>query len=341
MAYSPITKSTDYFNTKLYTGNSSTQSITGVGFQPDWVSIKDRDATNSFMTFDAVRGATQLLNWNTTNTESTQTPTLTSFNSDGFSIGNNTALNTNGNDLVAWNWKANGAGSANTAGSINSTVSVSTTSGFSIVSYSGTGSLATVGHGLGVKPKMIIVRKRNSAENWLVYNEKLTASNYLLFNSTGASGADNMWNSTEPTSSVFTVNAVAGANGSGGTYIAYCFNDVQGFSKMGSYSGNGSDDGTFVYTGFKPAWVMLKVTNAVNDWIIMDNKRTTFNPMGEELKANSNGVASTNTRWDQVSNGFKLRNTGDAVNGSGKTYIYMAFAEEPLVASNYNVATAR
>ena len=341
MAYSPITKSTDYFNTKLYTGNSSTHSITGVGFQPDWVSIKDRDATNSFMTFDAVRGATQLLNWNTTNTESTQTPTLTSFNSDGFSIGNNTALNTNGNDLVAWNWKANGAGSANTAGSINSTVSVSTTSGFSIVSYSGTGSLATVGHGLGVKPKMIIVRKRNSAENWLVYNEKLTASNYLLFNSTGASGADNMWNSTEPTSSVFTVNAVAGANGSGGTYIAYCFNDVQGFSKMGSYSGNGSDDGTFVYTGFKPAWVMLKVTNAVNDWIIMDNKRTTFNPMGEELKANSNGVASTNTRWDQVSNGFKLRNTGDAVNGSGKTYIYMAFAEEPLVASNYNVATAR
>ena len=236
MAYSPITKSTDYFNTKLYTGNSSTQSITGVGFQPDWVSIKDRDATNSFMTFDAVRGATQLLNWNTTNTESTQTPTLTSFNSDGFSIGNNTALNTNGNDLVAWNWKANGAGSANTAGSINSTVSVSTTSGFSIVSYSGTGSLATVGHGLGVKPKMIIVRKRNSAENWLVYNEKLTASNYLLFNSTGASGADNMWNSTEPTSSVFTVNAVDGANGSGGTYIAYCFNDVQGFSKMGSYS---------------------------------------------------------------------------------------------------------
>ena len=343
MAYSPITKSTDYFNTKLYTGNSSTQSITGVGFQPDWVSIKDRDATNSFMTFDAVRGATQLLNWNTTNTESTQTPTLTSFNSDGFSIGNNTALNTNGNDLVAWNWKANGAGSANTAGSINSTVSVSTTSRFSIVSYSGTGSLATVGHGLGVKPKMIIVRKRNSAENWLVYNEKLTASNYLLFNSTGASGADNMWNSTEPTSSVFTVNAVDGANGSGGNYIAYCFADVQGYSKFSSYVGNGNADGTFVYTGFKPAWVMVKNTNAVNHWAIYDNKRIGFNTENNYLRADGSYAEGSETwgDFDLLSNGFKPRATDAMINSSGNTFIYMAFAENPFVASNFNAATAR
>jgi hypothetical protein len=342
MAYTTINKSTDYFNTKLYTGTGSTASISGVGFQPDFSWIKVRNNTDNHVIFDAVRGATKRLEPNATDAEATISNELTAFNSDGFSIGGADRVNRNNDTYASWNLKANGSGSANTAGSINSTVSANTTSGFSIVSYSGTGSLGTVGHGLGVKPKMIIVRKRNSAENWLVYNEKLTASNYLLLNGAGASGADNMWNSTEPTSSVFTVNAVAGANGSGGTYIAYCFNDVQGFSKFGSYVGNESTNGTFVYLGFKPSFILFKkTTGSAGDWQLWDNKRDPINPVEKAIHPNANGGASADQDIDFLSNGFKLRSNQSHLNADGVVFIYMAFAEAPLVGTNGVTAKAR
>ena len=342
-----IDKPSDFFNPKIYTGNGGTQSITGVGFQPDWVWVKQRGGTTNHKTSDSVRGATKALQPNDTDAEATDSNGITAFNSDGFSLGAGGDYNSSSASQVAWNWKAGTSftndASATGIGTIDSTGSVSQETGFSIVSYSGTGNLGTVAHSLGATPKMLFVRKRNTAENWLVYNEKLTASNYLLLNTTGASGADNMWNSTSPTSSVFTVNAVDGANGSGGNYIAYCFADVQGYSKFSSYVGNGNADGTFVYTGFKPAWVMVKNTNAVNHWAIYDNKRIGFNTENNYLRADGSYAEGSETwgDFDLLSNGFKPRATDAMINSSGNTFIYMAFAENPFVASNFNAATAR
>ena len=340
MAYTTISKSSDYFNTKLYTGNSSTQNITGLDFQPDWVAIKDRDATNSFMTFDAVRGATELLNWNTTNAQSTQTPTLTSFNSDGFSIGNNTALNTNGNDLVAWNWKANGVGSANTDGSITATLSANSTSGFSISTFTTPGSgTFTVGHGLGVAPKMIIYRPTGSS-SWQVGHNSIGWTNFLTLNSTSASSASTAFGNTAPTTSYWTGNtANVGANA---PCVAYCFADVQGYSKFGKFTGNGSTDGTFVYTGFKPAFVIIKnISDSSNEWNMFDNKRDSFNVITKRLVANGNSADAPSTYIDFLSNGIKCRTSNNLANGSGLSYIYMAFAEAPLVGTNNVPCTAK
>jgi hypothetical protein len=347
-----VDKPSSYFNTITYTGTGASLSVTGVGFQPDWVWIKGRSGATDHALYDAVRGVQKDLVSNATSAETTQSTGLTAFGSDGFTVGALAKLNTSSATYVAWNWKANGAGSSNTSGSITSTVSANTTSGFSIVSYTGNGTGgATVGHGLGVTPKMIIVKKRDSAgTDWTVWGSILggtVGSEKIALNGTVAktTGLNSSWfNNTAPTSTLFTIGTQSDLNSSGGTYIGYCFAEVKGFSKFGSYTGNGSADGTFVYTGFKPAWVMTKQINGANSWHIHDNKRNLFNVVNTQLKAESSGADDTpaggeNSR-DFLSNGFKFRNA-DHNNQSGQTYIYMAFAESPFVSSKGLPCTAR
>ena len=265
MAFSTIDKSTLYQNNVLYTGNASTNAITGVGFQPDWVWTKDRDATYDHMSWDAVRGATKRIKPNETAAENTQSDGLTAFGADGFTMGADNGNNASGDDFVSWNWKANGAGSANTVGDIDSTVSVNTTAGFSIVTYTGNGSAgATVGHGLGAVPKMILVKNLDATENWSVYHNSLGNTDFLRLNQNNATTASTtIWNDTTPTSSVFTVGSGASVNGSGNDLIAYCFTEISGYSRFGLYYGNGvsNSDGSFIYTGFKPSFIMVKRTN--------------------------------------------------------------------------------
>ena len=231
-------------------------------------------------------------------------------------------------------------GSSNFSGSIQSTVSVNTTAGFSIVSYTGTGSAATIGHGLGVKPSMIIAKNLSSSYGWYVYHKSIAATHEILLNSNAAKDTTSQWNDTEPTSSVFSVGTAAATNGSGNNFVAYCFAEKTGYSKFGSYTGNGNADGTFVYTGFKPAFVIVKQTNETRDWLIMDNKRLGYNPNNYDLHSNGNDTEDTNARLDLLSNGFKQRITSSANNKSGATYIYMAFGQL-IVGSNNVPATAR
>jgi len=342
-----INKPTDYFNTVTYTGNGGTQSITGVGFQPDFVWTKNRSsATNHYIT-DVVRGATETLRTNTTGAESTQSGGLTSFDSDGFSIGSDNAINQSGNNLVGWSYLAGGTASSNTDGSITSSVSASTTSGFSIVSWTGTGASGTIGHGLGVAPDVMIIKNRDNTNGWIVYHSGLTApaTSLLLLNTTDAvyTGVSD-WQSTAPTSSVFSVSNATGVNNTSEKYIGYCFAEKKGFSKFGSYTGNGSTDGAFVYTGFKPAFVIIKNSSTGGThWRLTDSTRYPDNLTNTtELYPSSSAAETTNEpTFDFLSNGFKLR--GDTVykNGSGQTYIYMAFAENPLVGTNNIPATAR
>ncbi len=340
MAYSTINKSTDYFNTKLYTGNGSARSITGVGFQPDWCWFKNRSTTNGHSIFDAVRGATKNIISNSNGAESTSSNGLTAFASDGFSVGTDGDVNGNGNNIVSWNWKANGAGSANTDGSISSTVSANTTAGFSIVKWTGNGSTATIGHGLGVAPSVIIVKNYSASMNWISYWKALGANKYLEFNLGNAVGTGAEWNSTSPTSSVFSVGNTGSGNQNGANLIAYCFAEKTGYSKFGSYVGNGNADGTFVYTGFKPAFLMVKRTDTADTWIMYDNKRIGYNPNNYFLQANSNAAESSSDRFDLLSNGFKPRYDWTPINASGGTYIYMAFGQS-IVGSNNIPATAR
>jgi len=354
MAYTTINKSTDYFNTKLYTGNGGTQSITGVGFQPDWVWYKNRSATASHGLFDAVRGATKLIQSNSTSAEQTVSG-ITSFDSDGFGIGADSDGNGNGNNIVAWNWKANGAGSANTTGSINSTVSVNTTSGFSIVSYTGNGNgNSTIGHGLGATPKFIIVKRRSSAQDWGTYSPSfISASNpNIVYLSKNTAQADdtNVWGTSATfNNNTFTVGDWVGSNSNGDTFIAYCFAEKTGFSKFGKYIGTGSTTGTpFIYTGFKPAFVMTKGADVADQWTMSDIPRDNAvgggNGTGARLTADSNAAESTNTSWASIqkySNGFSPQGNDGVTNGSGSTYIYMAFAKAPLVGSNNVPCTAR
>ncbi len=346
MAYTIINKSSLHFNTKLYAGNSSTQSITGVGFQPDWVWIKDRDnASRWHFVFDAVRGVNQRLVPNETSTQATAT-SLTAFDSDGFSLADQVNVNNNGNNYVAWNWKAGGGqGSSNTDGSINTTyTSVNTTAGFSISQYEGTGSNATFGHGLGVAPQMVIVKNIDATQNWFIYHQGIGATKVIYLDLTNAQQTLSQgWNDTAPTSSVVSIGTEAGVNQSGSTHIAYCFAEKTGFSKFGSYTGNGNGDGSFIYTGFKPAYLIIRRTDTTNNWHIHDNKRDPINQVKKYLLADTSGAdtSDTNKGIDFVSNGFKLRTTHGSHNASGGTYIYMAFAEAPLVGSNNIPCVAR
>jgi len=349
MAYTTINKSTDYFNTKLYTGNGGTQSITGVGHQPDWVWIKRRDSSGSHILTDAVRGTGKIIESNSSGAEFNEGSNgVSAFNSDGFSIGNLSSINTNSGTFASWNWKAGGGqGSSNTDGSINTTyTSVNTTAGFSISQYVGNAtSGATVGHGLGTTPGLIFVKKTSGSDGWGVYHHKNTsapATEYLRLDSTAAT-SDNLgeWNDTAPTSTVFTIGNSGRTNDNGVTYIAYCFAEKTGYSKFGSYTGNGNANGTFIYTGFKPAFFLLKKSSASGDsWTIIDNKRQGYNPRNDQLYPNSSNTEYASDRIDIVSNGIKINNDDGGINASGATYIYMAIGQS-LVGSNNVPCTAR
>jgi len=341
-----------YMQTTLYTGNGTAIGSGGnevnqsenSTFQPDFVWIKNRDAADNHMLYDAVRGATKDMHSNSTAAEVTDTEGLSTFDADGFTVGSNVEVNTNTENYAAWQWKANGTGSSNSDGTITSTVSANQTAGFSIVKYAGnlstTGS-ATVGHGLGTAPLVVISKSLDSTAGdsggWSVQHTSLAASNILRLNTTDAT-SNKSTNGTllSPTSTVFYTNYTEGLNVTGNDYIAYCFAEVEGFSKFGGYTGNGSTDGPFIYTGFKPAFVMTKRTNAAGDWKMWDNERGPYNVNGLTLASNSSGAESSGVAQhnDFLSNGFKIRGNDTETNGSGSTYIYMAFAESPFKTAN-------
>jgi len=337
-----INKPSDYFNTVLYTGNGSTQSITGVGFQPDWVWIKYRNTTENNETYDAVRGVTKAIFTDSTSAEVTQSAGLTSFNSDGFTLGNRTNVNDNSGSFVSWNWLGANGTASNTDGSITSTVSANTTSGFSIVKWSGSGANATIGHSLNSTPKMVITKSLGSSA-WAVYNENLGNTKVLFLDTTAGESANvAYWNNTSPTSTVFSVGTDSAVNHSGNDMIAYCFAEKKGFSKFGSYTGNGdTNNAPFIYTGFKPAMIIVKNTTG-NNWGIFDNKRSPNNVVTDLLLPNSNAAndGNTNPRIDMLSNGFKPR-TNDGLENPSAEVIYMAFAESPFVTSTGIPTTAR
>ena len=337
----------EHFNTVTYSGNgypdSGTQSITTVGFQPDftWIKNRPRSGYNHFL-FDSVRGATKVLRSNVTNTEGTESTALTTWLSNGFSLGANNEVNHASDSHVAWNWKANGSGSSNTNGSITSTVSANTDAGFSIVSYTGNAtSGATVGHGLSSAPEMVIVKCTSFDRPWVIYNENTDATNpedyRLSFDTTARNDDLTVWNDTKPTPYVFTLGNATWTNKDTKDFIAYCFHSVDGYSKVGSYTGNGSADGTFVFTGFRPAYVLIRKT-AGDNWNCYDNARSsTGNPFNETIYLDTSGAEGaddTGHNVDFLSNGFKLRATNTQENGSGSTYIFLAFAETPFKYAN-------
>ena len=358
MAYTTINKGSSYFNTVLYTGNSTSQSIT-VGFQPDFLWFKNRNSTEPHAVFDSVRPFQSALRPNSTIAEysNSDTDDLSAITSTGFSLnGDGGTLNFSGNTYVCWNWLAANSTTSNTSGTISSVVSVNTTSGFSIVSWTGDGSSSsTVGHGLGVKPGMIILKSRSFAATsyaWMVYQGSGAMNNNQnsVLNSTLAADGTSVTTQGQiyppsVTSSVFGFasgsGGVAAVNGSSATNIAYCFSAIKGFSKFGSYTGNGNDNGTFTYTGFKPAFIMLKRTDVADSWFIMDTKTGLYNSSYPILQANLPAAEFSTNRIDLLSNGFKQRYNWDAFNASGGTYIYMAFAENPFVTSGGIPVTAR
>jgi len=344
MAYTTIDDPTAFFQTVLYTGNATARSITFDGntdMQPDWVWGKIRSQSYSHRLFDSVRGAGKGLHCDTTEAEFTQIQNVSSFNSNGFSLGTDNGMNSNGDTHIAWCWKASNSTSTNSDGDINGTQTVSQTAGFSVTTYSGNGgSNQRLGHGLGVTPKVYICKRRDNTGQWLVVNTLIDGTlDYLFLESTAAKSNSGR---TLPTSSVVYLENGGDANESGGTHVMYAFAEKKGYSKFGSYTGNGSTDGTFVYTGFKPAWFMLKKTSATNSWQIYDNKRDTGNALDNALEANDNAAEYSGTdRLDFLSQGVKLRTNGSAQNTSGETYIFMAFAENPFVTSTGVNATAR
>jgi len=347
MAYTTIDNPELYFQTKTYTGTGSSHAITLDGsedMQPDWVWIKRRNSAGGNMTTDVIRGVTKTLITNENGAEQTFSNGLTAFGSDGFTVGSEDGFNKASDTFVAWNWKAGGSASSNTDGDITSSVSASTDAGFSIVSYTGNGSATqTIGHGLGAVPKWMIFKRRNSSSDWIVYHVSRGATKYIPLNGTSAGSAyEPYFANTEPTSSVFTVDTAGDINGSSDTFIAYLFSEIKGYSKFGIYTGNGNANGTFVYTGFKPAWLMIKSSSlSSTSWVIHDNKRDTFNIAKNNLDADNSDAEANLDRLDILSNGFKSRSTLNFNNRSGETYIYMAFAESPFVNSNGVPTNAR
>ena len=350
MAYTTIDDPTIYFNTKLWTGNATDDTaITGVGFSPDWVWIKNRSTTDSHHAADSVIGVGKRLRTDTTAVVGDQADGVKSFDSDGITIGTTGSLNGSGNSIVAWCWKAGASfsndASATSVGSIDSAGSTSSDSGFSIVSYTGTGSAGTIAHNLGAVPTVIIQKNRDAVQPWWTYHSAIGAGGQLRLNGTDAEGTDGgvIWNSTAPTSTVFSVGDNDGANGDDDDCIAYCFYEKQGFSKFGrKYTGNGNVDGAFVYTGFTPAIVIIKVTSATSSWEVYDTKRNTFNPTAKAIFPDGAGAEYDYTdRIDILSNGFKTRVNETGVNTDGGSYVYMAFAEAPLVNSEGVPANAR
>jgi hypothetical protein len=331
-----INNGANYMAATLYTGTGASQTIANtvgsVSFQPDLVWTKGRSGATDHALYDSVRGATKDLASNLTAPETTQSTGLTAFGSTGFTIGALAKMNTNAATYVGWQWKAGGSSSSNTSGSITSTVSVNATAGFSVVTWTGTGANATVGHGLGVAPSFIIARRRDGDVNWYCYHSSLAAGYILLLNTTqGQTSVPTAFNSGTPTSTTFPVGGDTTTNASGGLQLAYCFAPIAGYSAFGLYTGNGSTDGTFVYTGFRPRFILYKPTIAgATDWVMWDTVRSTYNVQGNYLLANTAGAEGSATVIDILSNGFKLRTSTTGNNGSGDTIVYAAFAENPF-----------
>tara|TARA_B100000029_G_scaffold83683_1_gene74542 strand:+ start:92 stop:1144 length:1053 start_codon:yes stop_codon:yes gene_type:complete len=350
MAYTTINKHTAHFNTKLYTGNgtaigSGGNAITGVGFQPDFTWIKSRSGSSrNHYLYDAVRGVEKRLMSNESNAEATLDESLEVFGTDGFTVGDHAHHNYPSETYASWNWKANGAGSTNTDGSVDSTVSLNTTAGFSIVKFNvgSSGGDITVGHGLGVVPKVIMIKSLADAYNWDIYHASVVNSKRLILNTDATQSNSSYMSSTSPTSSVFTFKQTHYS--SGADAIAYCFAEKVGYSKFGKYIGNGSTDGTFTYLGFKPSLVISKRTDSTAPWYMMTAKISDSeggNPLDRPLFANTNDDENDgDNNVDLLSNGFKIRDTGTHQNGSGATYVYMAFGQS-IVGSNNVPCTAR
>jgi len=361
MAYTTINKPNLYFDTQLWTGtNASGRTFTGLNFRPDFIWNKCYNSSNYYFNIvDIVRGGTKFLATSIATSEDTASHgQITSFNSDGTTWADGTnatyprlyyndgaGSTLGGSQYVSWNWSCGGTGVSNTSGTITSTVSANQTAGCSVGIYTGNGTGgATIGHGLGSVPKWIIVKDRGGSNQWLVYHVSNGATKYMILETTGGVGtASTIWNDTTPTTNLFTVGSSSSVNGSGLNYVFYAFSDIKGFSKFGSYTGNGSTDGTFVYTGFKPAWILMKVSSTTDSWMLMDNMRSPYNQVISQLEPNTANAASDNTAraMDFLSNGFKFRSNNTQNNASGATYIYAAFAENPFVTSGGIPVTAR
>ena len=346
MAYTTIPKPSAHFNTVTYTGNGSVgTSLTTGTFQPDFSWFKNRGTVENHVLIDAIRGASFNIASNLNRAETNVSDKVSAFTSTGVTLGSSAETNENNQPLVAWNWKGNGSGSANTDGTINSTVSANTTSGFSIVKYTGTQATATVGHGLGIAPKMIFFKNVDVADEWLVGGNAgdLNFTQYAYLNLTNAFSGNGaaFFNNTNPTSSVFSLGNSSNINKSGGAIMAYCFAEVKGYSKIGYYVGNQNADGPFLYTGFKPAFILSKKIDGASDWYIFDRKREGYNFDNDTLLANQTTAESSTDYLDILSNGYKVRTTDGDLNTNNGEYVYMAFAENPFVSTNGVPATAR
>jgi hypothetical protein len=327
-----VAKPNTAFDTVLWTGNDTGQTITMPGaFSPDLVWTKMQSAVNNHWLFDVIRGADQGLSSSSTTNELTRSSSVTAFGSTGFTLGTNADVNSSAYTYVAWAWDAGSSTVSNTAGSITSQVRANPTAGFSVATFTGA-TTGTVGHGLGVAPSMIIMKARTSnpgANDWFVYHKTLGNTKYLMLNSTAAEGTYTVWNNTSPTSTVFSIGSGIGTP----DWVAYCFAPVDGYSSFGSYTGNGSADGPFVYTGFRPRWIMIKSTGSAENWFLLDTARNTYNAVNSYLMPNSSSAEDANNstvNTDFLSNGFKLRATTSALNTNAITYIYYAVAENPF-----------
>ena len=359
MAYTTIDDPSAYFKVQLYTGDgtaigSGGQAITfddtDTDMQPDFTWIKNRDATDTHSLFDAVRGATNILSSVVNSAESNNTESLTTWGSDGFTVGNKDTVNTNTEKFVSWNWKAGTTGSGTTSGGGTGqaySFSASTTAGFSITQYEGNGTDAhTIPHSLGAVPTIVWAKNRDGDNGWFCMQPNGTTDPWTDFAyldlTTAFADEDTAWSDEQPTSSVVTLGNAGSCNTNANTYILYCWTPIQGYSKFGFYTGNGNANGTFVYTGFRPAWIMTKRTDGANGWIIYDNQRQGYNPNNDELFAEvTDAEVTTDDRFDILSNGFKSRSASQDTNGNGSGYSYMAFAEQPFVNSNGVPCTAR
>jgi hypothetical protein len=319
-----------------YTGTGSALSVSnavnGKSFQPDLVWIKSRSNVLSHKLTNSVVGIQLALSSDSTAAESSDTGGVTAFNSNGFTIGTTLAYNTNAATYVAWQWNAGGSTVTNTAGTISAQVRANPTAGFSVLTYTGTGANATVGHGLGVAPKMVIVKRRNAIASWLIWHTAFAGTEYILFDTSAKTSLAAMWNSTVPTSTVFNIGTNANTNGSTDTYVAYCFAEVAGYSKFGSYTGNGSADGPFVYTGMRPRFVMIKGSSFASNWFVIDTSRSAYNVSLDALRPNLDGAETSTGTYsiDILSNGFKLRTNAADSNTNAATFIWAAFAENPF-----------
>ena len=342
--YTAIDDAGSNFNTVLYTSTGSTMNITGAGFQPDIVWIKARDEVIEHVLFDAVRGATKYIKVDTSTGSTTAADSLTSFDSDGYTIDTAAYLNNATKLYASWNWKMGTTTGIDTTGStITPTAySLNAAAGQSIITYTGNGVAgALVPHGLGVAPDMIITKRLDTTSNWLVYTADMGNTYAGFLDTTAVFSTDTgFWNNTSPTSVLFSLGTYAGVNENTGTYVAYCFTNTQGFSNFGRYEGNGDTNGTVVFTGFRPAFFIVKRSDSTGNWMMYDDKREGYNPDNDRLVPNET-LAEASSAIDILSTGFKLRSTDTYLNVSGGDYFYMAFADAPFVNSSGVPVNAR